>query len=219
MSVQWLKQNRSQTYGEELANTITHALGILFSFTTLILLTSFALKQHNNLKIASSLLFAITLIAVYTTSTLYHSCQMPGRKRFFKMLDHIAIYMLIAGTYTPFALIILHGTIGWILFSCAWGIVAIGIPFKLFFTGRLEKISTLLYLLMGWMSLLAIKPIYHNLPHAGFEWLAAGGFIYTFGVIFYSWKRLYFSHTLWHLCVLAGSFCHVIAIRLYVLPS
>ena len=156
---------------------------------------------------------------MYLASTLYHSFQHPKVKGVFKILDHAAIYLLIAGTYTPILLVSLRDAWGWSLFGVMWGLAVAGIVFKFFFIGRFEKLSLVIYLLMGWMGVIAAGQIIDALPFGGLLWLLAGGISYTTGVIFYRWEKLKYSHAIWHLFVLGGSICHFFAIFLYVLPD
>jgi hemolysin III len=151
-------------------------------------------------------------------STLYHALRGPRVKRVFHILDHSAIYLLIAGTYTPFCLTTLRGAWGWSLFGVVWGLAALGVAFKSVYTGRFEFLSTGVYLGMSWMVMVAALPLWRALSRPGLVWLLAGGACYTLGVVFYAWHRLKFHHAIWHLFVLAGSLCHVVAVLGYVLP-
>lgn len=169
--------------------------------------------------IVSSAIFGASLVLLYTASTLFHSIPMVGPKRVLRVVDHCAIYVLIAGTYTPFTLVTLHGPWGWSLFGFTWGLAILGIGFKIFFTGRYEFLSVLVYLLMGWCGIAAIEPMLHALATGGLWWLLAGGLCYSFGVIFYAWDGLRFNHAIWHLFVLGGSVCHFFAVLLYVIPG
>jgi len=155
---------------------------------------------------------------LYLASTLYHSFTNERIKRIFKILDHSAIYLLIAGTYTPFTLVPLHGVLGWTVFGVVWGLAVIGIVLKVFFAGRFNIVSTLCYLGMGWFIIFAIKPLIATVPALGMTWLLVGGLFYTLGSIFYLWKRIPFNHAIWHLFVLAGSISHFIAVFFYILP-
>ncbi len=159
---------------------------------------------------------------MYTASTLFHSIPepaLPGTKHMLRIVDHCLIYVLIAGTYTPFTLVALHSTSGWALFGFVWALALIGIGFKLFTTGRFEVLSTAVYLLMGWCGLVAAKPLIANIDSGGLWLLLAGGLCYSFGVIFYAWERLPYHHAIWHAFVLAGSVCHYFSVLLYVLPG
>ncbi len=204
---------------EEIANAITHGIGALASAAAGAVLVTLATLSGTRLQMISAIVFCVSLLMLYTASTLYHAIPSPAMKRRLKVIDHCAIYMLIAGTYTPFALIGLRGTVGWLLFGAAWGLAALGITFKLFFTGRFKVFSTLVYIGMGWMALFAIQPMLARIPFNSLMWLFAGGVAYTAGTIFYHNERLRYSHAVWHLFVLAGSACHFIAVISQVVPA
>lgn len=202
----------------ETANSITHGLGALLSVLALVLLTVAAAMRGSARHVVGGVIFGATLVLLYTMSTLYHSLRNPRAKRVFHILDHSAIYLLIAGTYTPFCLGTLYGSWGWSLLGAVWGLAALGIAFKSMFTGRFERLSTGVYLGMSWMVLVAALPLWRALHRTGLTWLLAGGFFYTLGVAFYAWHRLKFHHAIWHLFVLAGSLCHVVAVLGFVIP-
>ena len=205
--------------GEELANAITHGAGALLSIAGLVLMVVSASLYGNAWHIVSVSIFGVCLVLLYTASTLYHSFR-PGRaKHVFKIMDHAAIYLLIAGTYTPFTLTLLRGSWGWSLFGIIWGLCAAGIVFKVFFIKRFNVLSTILYLLMGWLIVIAGKPLVENVPAEGLYWLLAGGVAYSLGTVFYLWEKLPFHHAVWHLFVLGGSVCHFFDVFLYVLPA
>lgn len=212
----WIKPDKLQTRAEEIGNATTHAMGALLSLVAISLLIVFATNQNDGVKLVSSVVFGCTLLLMYVSSTLYHSITDPKLKHIFRIVDHSSIYLLIAGSYTPFMLVTLKGPWGWTLFTVIWSLALSGVVFKLFFVHRFELLSTVIYLMMGWMAIVAIKPIYENLPLGGLECVVAGGLCYTIGVIFYVWERLKFSHVLWHLFVLAGSIFHFFAVLLYV---
>lgn len=212
-----LEKNR-QTASEEIANSITHGAGALVSIAGFILLVVFSCHYGKASHIISCTIFGLSLVLLYTASTLYHSFRKPKIKYVFKILDHSFIYVLIAGTYTPFMLIIVRGTLGWIIFSTVWLLTVVGIVFKAFFVNRFKIISTAAYILMGWLVIFAIKPLFLAMPGEGIALLFAGGISYTAGTIFYAWKKLPFNHAIWHLFVLAGSFCHFMAVFFYVIP-
>jgi hemolysin III len=212
----WIKSNKEQTKAEEIGNASTHALGALLSIVAITLLILFAAHQEDTLKLVSGIVFGCTLLLMYVSSTVYHSMTNPKAKHLFRILDHASIYLLIAGSYTPFMLVTLKGSWGWTMFTIIWSLALAGVLFKLFFVHKFELLSTVIYLLMGWMALIVLKPLYQVLPLAGLEYIVAGGLCYTVGVIFYVWERLNFSHMLWHLFVLAGSICHFLAVLLYV---
>jgi hemolysin III len=204
---------------EEIANAITHGVGALASAAAGAVLVTLATLSGTRMQMISAIVFCSSLLLLYTASTLYHAIPSAAAKRRLKVCDHCAIYMLIAGTYTPFALIGLSGAVGWWLFGVAWGLAIIGITFKLFFTGRFKLFSTLVYIGMGWMSLFAIRPMLVNIPISALIWLLAGGIAYTAGTLFYHNERLRYSHAVWHLFVLAGSACHFIAVISQVVPT
>lgn len=204
---------------EEIANAVTHGVGALASAAAGAVLVTLATMNGTRLQMISAIVFGASLVMLYTASTLYHAIPSANVKRRLKVFDHCAIYMLIAGTYTPFALVGLRGVVGWWLFGLSWGLAAVGIVFKLFFTGRFKLFSTLVYIGMGWMAIFAIRPMIVKIPIAALIWLLAGGVAYTAGTIFYHNERLRYSHAVWHLFVLAGSACHFVAVMSQVLPS
>jgi hemolysin III len=201
---------------EERLNILTHGLGLVLSIVGLGILLFRANEQGTTMHWVSFAVFGVSLILLYAASTFYHSARDPKRRGYLKILDHAAIFILIAGTYTPFTLISLEGPTGWTIFSVVWGIAAAGVILKLFFTGRFDILSTLLYVGMGWIIVFAIKPLMANLALEGLYWLLAGGIAYTVGAILYSIKRIPFNHAIFHVFVLVGSFCHYLAILLYV---
>lgn len=203
---------------EEVMNAVTHGVGTLLAVAGLVLLTVLAYLHGSIWHIVSFSIYGTTLVLLYLASTLYHSFTNERVKRIFKILDHSAIYLLIAGTYTPFTLVPLHGVLGWTVFSLVWGLAIIGIVLKVFFAGRYKVLSTLCYLGMGWFIVIAIKPLLATVPALGMIWLFAGGLFYTLGSVFYLWKRLPYNHAIWHLFVLAGSISHFIAVFFYILP-
>lgn len=213
-----LKTSAKQTTFEEILNAGTHGLGILLGVAALVILIISAAGTHGNaIKIVSSAVYGSTLIIMYLASTLYHSVWHVKAKKYLKVFDHIAIYFLIAGTYTPFMLVAIQGDWGWSLFGVIWGLAFLGLIFKLFFTGRFEFISVMIYVFMGWLVLIAAVPILHDLSRLAIYWLLAGGLSYTFGIIFYCIDhKLYFTHAVWHLFVLAGSACHFFAVLFYI---
>jgi hemolysin III len=213
-----LNYSRVDTKKEEIASSIIHGIGALLSISGLSVLLALASRQGDALRLASISVYGATLIVLYISSTIYHISLNPGVKKVFHVFDHASIYLLIAGTYTPFCLVILRGNWGWSIFGIVWGIAVLGIVFKAFFTGRFKILSTILYLVMGWIVIIALKPLLEKLPSGGFKWLALGGACYTSGVIFFAWRKLYYSHPIWHLFVLAGSIFHFFAVLFYVLP-
>lgn len=204
------------TVGEEAANVATHAVGLLASVVGVVVLVYLGVARGEILHVASAGVYGATLVALYAASTLYHAFRRPGVKRVLRVLDHCAIYLLIAGTYTPFVLVGLGGGWGWSLFGAIWAMAAAGIVFKVFATGRFAVISTAAYVAMGWLGVVALGPLVRSLSGAALVWLLAGGIAYTAGTLFYH-RKVPYSHALWHVFVLIGSVCHFVAIGLYVL--
>jgi len=204
---------------EEKINIISHAIGFILSIVALVLLVRHATLHGDVWHIVSFSIFGASLIILYAASTFYHSAKKPELRSRLKIIDHASIYVLIAGTYTPFTLVTLQGTIGWVIFATSWGLALTGIILKLFFTGRYNLISTIMYLLMGWVIVFAIKPLINNLPLEGLLWLIAGGMSYTIGALSYSFKKIKFNHAFFHMFVLIGSFCHFMSVFFYVLPG
>jgi hemolysin III len=207
-------QHRAQSRGEELANSISHGTGFLAALISLPVLVVGAVG-HGAAATVGAAAFAATMVLLYLTSTLYHALAQNRAKRVFQILDHGAIYLLIAGTYTPFTLGVLRGPWGWSLFACIWALAVAGIVLKAVAGVRYPRLSTGLYVAMGWLILVAAKPLWDAMPGWGLFWLAAGGVAYTAGVGFYAADRLRYAHFVWHLCVLAGTACHVIAVLRY----
>src|SRR5262245_54259319 len=203
---------------EELANGITHGIGLVLSVVGLAVLVFLSVMRGNAWHIVGCTTFGVSLVLLYTASTMYHSLRTPRWKRILKTLDHTAIYLLIAGTYTPFTLVNLRGFWGWTLFTLVWSLSVFGILWKIFNVDRYQIISTLIYVAMGWLVVIAIKPLFLGIPLSGIAWLVAGGLFYTVGVIFFAANRIPYNHAIWHIFVLAGSICHYIAVMLYVLP-
>jgi hemolysin III len=214
-----LQIRQHDTPGEEIANSITHGIGAGLSAVGLIVLVVLATSYGDVWRIVSFSIYGATLIILYLASTLYHSFRNKRVKKIFKILDHSTIFLLIAGTYTPFLLISLRGVWGWILFGVIWGLAVSGIVFKALFINRFRKLSVLIYILMGWLCVVAIKQMVVRIPLGGLIGLTAGGVLYTTGVIFYAWRKLKFSHAIWHLFVLSGSICHYFSIFFYLLPK
>ena len=202
---------------EELANAVTHACGIALSVAGLVALLVVAVTHGNTWHVTSAAIFGASLVLLYTTSTLYHSVPGAARKFILRKFDHAAIFLLIAGTYTPFLLVSLRGPLGWSFFGVIWGLAVLGITLKFWFAGRFKVVSTLIYLVMGWLVLFAVKPVLAAIGADGLRLLVVGGFCYTLGTGFYLWKRLPYHHAIWHLFVLAGSACHWACIYFYVL--
>jgi hemolysin III len=204
--------------GEELANVLTHGLGALAALVGGGILVTLAALHGDGRQLAAAIVFCSALLLLYLASTLYHAARHPLTRARLKVFDHCAIYLLIAGTYTPFTLIGLRGELGRNLFIAVWSLALAGIVFKLFFTGRFKLVSTLIYVAMGWLVIVAIKPVMAALDAWTFGWMLAGGLAYTLGTVFYHRPRLRFSHAIWHLFVVAGSVCHYIAVMAQVLP-
>lgn len=204
---------------EEIANSVTHGIGVALSIVGLILLVFYSTLMGDVWRIVSFCIYGTCLILLYTASTLYHSFQSEKLKHYFRIMDHAAIYLLIAGTYTPVTLVSLRGGWGWSLFGVIWGLAIAGVLFKLFFVNKFNVLSTIIYLLMGWLVIIAIVPLVKAVAPAGLYWLIAGGLTYSAGTIFYLWEKLPFNHAIWHLFVLGGSICHFFAMLWYVLPN
>ncbi len=197
---------------EELANTITHGFGVLGSVIAATLLIIMAASRGDAWKIVSAVVFGVSLLALYSASTMYHLARAPKLKARLKVVDHATIYLLIAGTYTPFTLVSLRGGWGWSLFGVIWGLAACGVVFKIFLTGRFPRLSTAIYIMMGWLVIIAIVPMVRELSAGTLAWLLAGGLSYTGGTAFYHAKKLPYAHAVWHGFVLMGSLCHVMAV-------
>lgn len=200
------------TLGEEIANSITHGIGAVLSIVGLTVLIVLAAIYGDTWRVISFSIYGLTLIILYLISTLYHSFPQPRVKRIFQTLDHAAIYLLIAGTYTPFLLITIRGPLGWTLLAVIWGLAMLGVIWKLCFMSRFRFVATGAYLLMGWLIVIAIKPMLANLTTMGMSLILAGGIVYSLGVLFYVWRRLPYNHAIWHLFVLVASICHFFAI-------
>jgi len=204
---------------EELANAVTHGVGVALSVVGLVLMVVAAATRGDAWQVTSAAIFGTSLVLLYTTSTLYHSVPGVERKQVLRKFDHAAIFLLIAGTYTPFLLVSLRGPWGWSLFGVVWGLAVVGIALKFWFAGRFKVVSTIIYLAMGWLVVVAVKPLWIAVGVGGFSLLIAGGLCYTLGAGFYLWKRLPYHHAIWHLFVLAGSVCHWTAVYRHVLPA
>lgn len=209
-------EERPQSLGEELANSLSHGIGLVVALASLPILVVAAASHGSAMNIVGASIFAATMVLLYLTSALYHAMPRNRFKRIFQKLDHGAIYLLIAGTYTPFTLGVLRGAWGWTLFGLVWGLAVIGVVLKAFDRLSHPMISTGLYLVMGWLVLIAIGPLSSRLPIAGLLWLLAGGLAYTAGVIFFVVdSRLRYSHFVWHLFVMLGTTCHFFAVLWY----
>ncbi len=208
-------QRRTLSPGEELANTISHGAALALAIAALPILIVSAVRDGGAGRIVGATIFGTTMVLLYLTSTLYHALPPSRAKRVFRMLDHGAIYLLIAGTYTPFTLGALSGAWGWVLFGIVWGLALTGIVAKAIGGPRHLTLSTILYIGMGWLVLIAIRPLLLNVPTSGVIWLLAGGLAYTAGVAFYRARHMRYSHFVWHLFVIAGTACHFAAVRWY----
>jgi len=208
-------RERSQSHGEEIANCVSHGAGFLAAVAAAPILIISAVRRGGAAGIVGASVFAFTMMLLYFTSAFYHILPSSRAKRVFHILDHGAIYLLIAGTYTPFTLGVLRGAWGWTLFGLVWGIAVVGVVLKSLGGVKYKRLSTLLYLAMGWLIIIAAKPLWLNMSSQGLFWLAAGGGTYTAGVVFYAAKRIRYAHFVWHLFVIAGTVCHFIAVLRY----
>jgi hemolysin III len=201
---------------EEVANAVTHGIGLVASLVGMPVLVLSALNHGERAAVIGASVFGATLIALYTASTMYHAVSHAVHKQRWRVVDHAAIYLLIAGTYTPFTLGVLRGAWGWTLFGIVWTLAALGVLFKVKFgSDKFSRLSTFIYLAMGWVLIVAIKPLVNNLERGGLLLLLAGGLLYTGGVVFYVERRRWWTHPAWHVCVLGGSACHYFAVLGY----
>lgn len=210
---------RTYTRGEEIANWATHGVGLVASIVGLTVLIVSSSVRGDAWHVVSFTVFGLTLLSLYAASTLYHAQRDPRIKSLFRRLDHAAIFLLIAGTYTPFLLTHLRGPWGWSLFGIIWGLCGAGAVFRLVFGSRYRLVSTLAYIFLGWLIVVAFQPMLTHVPHGGLWLLLAGGLCYTVGVVFYLWRRLRYHHAVWHAFVLGGSTCHYLAVLLFLLPA
>ena len=214
-----LRFDQGYSVGEEIAHSVTHGIGALLSIAGLVIMVTLSATYGNAWDIVSSSIYGFTLILLYSTSTLYHAITKPDIKDVLRKIDHAVIYLLIAGTYTPFTLISLRGAWGWSLFGIVWSIAIAGMVMELLMKQRIRWISVSLYLGLGWVIVIATKPLMASVATGGLALLLLGGLAYTFGVIFYAWKRLAYHHAIWHVFVMAGSALHYFAILFYVIPN
>ncbi len=210
---------RDYSVAEEVAHSVTHGIAAVASIVALVVMVALATLYGSALHVAAVSIYGASLILLYTSSTLYHAIPIESARRVLHTLDHAAIYVLIAGSYTPFALISLEGPTGWWLFGIIWTLAVAGVIFKLFFTGRFDKMSVGLYLAMGWLVVLFGDQVLEALPLGGVILLAAGGLSYSIGAIFYLWRSLQYNHTIWHVFVVGGSLLQFLAVLLYVIPG
>lgn len=213
------KCSRAYTRGEEIANWVTHGIGLALSVVALTLLIVFASRRGDAWHVVSFTVFGLTLLGLYTSSTIYHTRRSERSRLLFRKLDHAAIFLLIAGTYTPFLLTNLRGPWGWSLFGVIWGLCGAGAVFQFIFGPRYRLVSSLAYLFLGWLIIVALGPLIAHVPHGGIWLLLAGGACYSVGVIFYHWHRLRYHHAVWHVFVVGGSMCHVLSVLLFLVPQ
>lgn len=202
---------------EDIANSVSHGIGLGMSIAGLALIVVMAWVHGEATHIISAVIYGCTLTLLFAASTIYHSMTKPALRRIFRIVDHSAIYLLIAGSYTPYTLVTLPDPWGWWIFGFVWSLAVVGVVYKIFWFGKFKGLSLALYLGMGWTIVVAIKPLWESLELGGIVLLFAGGFFYTAGVIFYSWEKLFFNHAIWHLFVLAAAVCHYMGILLYVI--
>lgn len=204
---------------EEVAHSVTHGAGLLLGIAALVLMVVFAAQRGSAIHVVACSIYGTTLVLLYSASTFYHALPRGRGKRLFGILDHAAIFLLIAGTYTPFTLVTMRGGWGWSLFGVIWGLAIAGVVLEAVSRGRARRLQLLLYLAMGWLAVLAAaQPLLHGLARGGLVLLLAGGLAYTLGVLFYVWRSLPFHHAVWHVFVLGGSICHFFAVLLHVIP-
>lgn len=207
------------TRGEEIANAVTHGIGTLLAVAALVLLIVFATRYGDGWYITSYTIYGISMFILYLGSTLYHSIISKNAKKILRIFDHAAIYLLIAGTYTPFTLTILRGKTGWWIFGVIWTLAIVGILMKVFWVGKYEGISTMVYIIMGWLIIFAIRKLFILIPTQGIILLVAGGIIYTIGAVLFMFDKIPYNHAVWHLFVIGGSACHFFCILLYLFPN
>ena len=205
--------------GEEIANSITHGLGALAGIAALVLLVIPSAQMGDAWRVVTFSIYGASMITLYLASTLYHSIAVARARPWLERIDHAAIYIFIAGTYTPIALLVLGGWVGWTLFGVVWGIALAGIVLKFLFFDRFRLLFLAGYVAMGWAVIAVLPQLWHALPAAALAWLVGGGVAYTIGVVFYQWTSLRYGHAIWHLFVIAGSVCHFLLLYLYVLPG
>jgi len=207
------------TLGEEVANGVTHGIGATLSIAGLSVLVTLAAVYGDAWRVVSFSIYGSTLVIMYLASTFYHSFHSPRIKHWFRVADHISIYLLIAGTYTPFLLVNARGPLGWSMFGVIWGLALVGVLSKAFIIGRFKILTVAVYVAMGWSIVVVLKPALAVVPMGGMVWMAIGGLAYTGGVVFYAWERMPYNHAVWHLFVMAGSISHFFAVLFYVLPA
>lgn len=213
-----MRDTHVYTKNEEIVNAITHGIGVLLSITALVFLIISANQNGSVWHVVTFSIYGGSMLILYLSSTLVHSFPEGKVKDLFEIFDHSSIYLFIAGTYTPFTLIVINGVLGWTLLTIVWAIALIGVVFKSFFTKKFMVLSTILYIVMGWLIVIAWNPLVETLPTAGIALLVTGGLLYTVGAIFYVWRGFIFHHAVWHLFVLAGSVSHFFTVLFYVTP-
>ena len=201
---------------EEKINVVSHGIGIIMSIIASIFLIIKGVENNNAINLFGYIVYGVSLILLYSASTIYHNSKTESVRRKLNVFDHASIYVLIAGTYTPYSLITLNGTTGWIVFGIIWSLAISGVILKLFFIGKYNILSTSMYVIMGWLMIIAVKPMAENLSKEGLLWLLVGGISYTIGAVLYSIKKIKFNHAIFHVFVLIGSMCHFISIYFYV---
>lgn len=202
---------------EDVANSVSHSIGLGMSIVGLVVLLVVATATGDTVSVVSATVYGSTLVILFGASTIYHSVRRPVLRHVFRVIDHSAVYLLIAGTYTPFTLVTLEGNWGHTLFAVVWGMALIGVLYKIFWFGRFKGLSMALYLVMGWTIVVAAGPLIESLDTGGLVLMAVGGLFYTGGVAFYAWEKLFLNHAIWHLFVLAAAVCHYLAVVFYVL--
>lgn len=210
---------KSYSSKEEKLNVISHGIGLVLSVVALFLLLIKASNTGDSIAIISFTIYGLSMVILYAASTFYHASKTPELRYKLNIFDHASIYVLIAGTYTPFTLVTLNGWVGWTIFGVSWGLALTGITLKLFYTGKYDKASTIAYVLMGWLIIFAIKPLIASLSYEGLLWLFSGGIFYTVGAILYSMNKVKYNHAIFHIFVLLGSFSHFMAVYYYILPK
>jgi hemolysin III len=213
----WIKPTKAQTTTEENWNVATHLFGAILGVIGLVALISKANEEHSKLALFSVIVYGLSFIILYTFSTLYHFQKNPEKKKKLRVFDHASIFLLIAGTYTPITLLILGGTIGWVYFGIEWTIAIAGIILKIFYTGRFEKVSLALYLIMGWLIVFDLPELFEKTPPGGIQFMIYGGLAYTLGAVFYAFNKVKYSHVIWHFFVFAGSLFHFWYVYQYAL--
>ncbi|MEI6489391.1 MAG: hemolysin III family protein, partial [Bacteroidales bacterium] len=201
---------------EERINVWSHGLGLVLSVVGLVLLVVRAASLGDVWRIVSFSIFGVSMVLLYTASTVYHNSKTPKHRARLNVFDHSSIFVLIAGSYTPFTLVTLHGWVGWTIFGIAWGAALVGITLKLFFMGKYKLLSTIMYVVMGWIIVIAIRPLMQNMSAEGLSWLLSGGISYTVGAVLYSLKGMKYNHAVFHIFVLGGTICHFVTIYWFV---